>query len=99
MLIATVSFYSEHKKSILQRATHDARNNGIQSLWRGNLINCIRVFPYTAIQFSSYEYYKSFVFVNVTQKYNRQVGGLERILFGIMTGATAATSYVMLIRV
>ena len=91
--------YHDHRKSILQRAANDIRNNGIRSLVNGNLINCIRVFPYTAIQFSSYEYYKSFVFVNVTQKYNREFGGLERALLGIMTGATAATSYVMLIHV
>ena len=83
-------------QSILQRISNHVQVHGIQSLWKNNLTNCIRVFPYAAVQFASYEYYKAFVFVNVTQRHNREFGGLERILFGIMTGATAVISYVML---
>jgi len=64
--------------------------NGFRSLWRGNLTNCIRVFPYAAIQFASYDRYKSLV-VDWCENNNRQFGHLERLLSGALAGGTAAT--------
>ena len=33
------------------------RNEGIRFLWKGNMTNCIRVFPQYAINFMSFEIY------------------------------------------
>jgi len=33
-------------------------HEGVGALWRGNLINCVRLVPYTSLQFFSYNYFK-----------------------------------------
>jgi solute carrier family 25 phosphate transporter 23/24/25/41 len=65
-------------------------HNGIRSLWRGNLTNCVRVFPYAAIQFASYDRYKSWV-IDWCDYQGRSFGHLERLLAGGLAGGTAAT--------
>ena len=59
---------------------------------KGNLTNCIRVFPYAAIQFSSYAQYKK-MFLNYydTTIPKKQFGVLERFICGAFAGITAAT--------
>ena len=56
----------------------------------GNFTNCIRVFPYAALQFASYERYKSRI-VDYCEEHNRDFGFVERLLSGACAGATAAT--------
>merc|ERR1719373_1033302 len=61
---------------------------GITKFWRGNGVNCVRVFPYAAVQFVSYEKYKEMVqgWFNTNQ-----FGMRERLLSGSFAGATAAS--------
>ena len=56
----------------------------------GNFTNCIRVFPYAALQFASYERYKSHI-VDYCNEHGREFGFVERLLSGACAGATAAT--------
>ena len=56
----------------------------------GNFTNCIRVFPYAALQFASYERYKSRI-VDYCEEHNRDFGFVERLLSGACAGVTAAT--------
>lgn len=61
---------------------------GVKKFWRGNGVNCVRVFPYAAVQFVSYEKYKDLV----QSKLGSETFGIkERLLSGSMAGATAAS--------
>lgn len=37
------------------------QNEGIKSLWKGNQINCLRIFPQNAISYGTYEYTKKHI--------------------------------------
>eukprot|EP01083_Nonionella_stella_P000691 1961_1 len=78
------------QRGIVATARHEISKGGIQSMWKGNFTNCIRVFPYAALQFSSYERYKSHV-VDYCEKHDRSFGFVGRLLSGACAGATAAT--------
>ncbi|OAF70980.1 Mitochondrial thiamine pyrophosphate carrier 1 [Intoshia linei] len=49
-----------HQLSIISVAKEIYRDSGVAGLYRGNLMQMMRVFPYAAIQFSSFEKYKHF---------------------------------------
>jgi len=61
---------------------------GVTKFWRGNGVNCVRVFPYAAVQFVSYEKYKEMV-----QGWfqTQEFGIRERLLAGSLAGASAAS--------
>lgn len=60
------------------------KREGTRGFWKGNGVNCLRVAPHTAVQFSSYDIYKS----NLTNNGN---GIGARLICGALAGATAAT--------
>lgn len=74
--------------TILQLAKRIFYEEGPKQFWRGNGVNCVRVFPYAAVQFVSYEKYKEMVqgWFN-----SNQFGMRERLLSGSFAGATAAS--------
>ena len=62
-------------------------------MWRGNFVNVIKIAPETAIKYSTYEYYKSFVSRHLTTP-----GGFldssplfNKFLAGSLAGSTAQT--------
>lgn len=58
----------------------------LTSLWKGNILNCMRIFPYSSIQFATYDYCKKYSSIepnNITI-YNR-------LFFGVIAGSTATT--------
>ena len=65
---------------------------GVKGLWRSNLANIIRVAPYSATQFASYDYYKAYLGIGGP---GQQKGKLEqlqqRLLCGGLAGLTATT--------
>eukprot|EP01084_Bolivina_argentea_P226858 383140_1 len=77
-------------KGIWGTAKHEISKGGIKSMWKGNFTNCIRVFPYAALQFTSYESYKSKI-VDYCNENGRSFGFVERLMSGACAGATAAT--------
>lgn len=74
--------------SIAQLTKRIFYEEGVSQFWRGNGVNCVRVFPYAAVQFVSYEKYKEMV-----QGWfqTEQFGIRERLLSGSFAGATAAS--------
>jgi len=61
------------------------REEGVRMLWRGNTPNCIRIFPYAALQFWSYDYYKGIIIKK------REMGVFQRFQAGVLAGITAAS--------
>ena len=49
---------SEYKLSIPSALAKMWREEGLKGFMRGNGSNCIRIVPYSAVQFSSYGFYK-----------------------------------------
>jgi len=72
--------------SILGTMRSVIMEEGILSLWRGNLTNCVRVVPHTATQFVSYDKYKSMLL-----KDGEQMTVPTRLMSGALAGMTAAT--------
>lgn len=46
------------KAGFLASFTNIYKNEGIRAFWKGNLIACVRLFPYSAIQFAAYNQFK-----------------------------------------
>ena len=61
------------------------RQEGVQGLWRGNGINAARVFPYSAVQFASYDFFKT---ISAEQSVSPV---LQKIGSGTMAGVVATT--------
>lgn len=62
------------------------REEGWRGYMRGNGTNCIRIVPYSAVQFSSYTIYKSFM---QTSSGKPDLKTLERLTAGAMAGITS----------
>jgi len=73
---------------LLQLISDVFREEGPRGLWRGNSINCIRVFPNKGILFASNDMYKSL--------FDERFGdAISTTLQGFLTGACAGTTAVI----
>ena len=52
------SGHTEYKGSVWKGLTKIWQEEGFQGMMRGNGINCLRIVPYSAVQFGSYNFYK-----------------------------------------
>lgn len=72
--------------SMLQTFQTVLKEEGVRGLWRGNVTNVLRVMPYSACQFTSYDVFKS--------KMVGEDGKLtpsQRVIAGALAGITATT--------
>uniref|UniRef100_A0A3Q3XM08 EF-hand domain-containing protein n=1 Tax=Mola mola TaxID=94237 RepID=A0A3Q3XM08_MOLML len=79
----------DFKRNALSSFKYMVQEGGLQSLWRGNGINVLKIAPETAIKFSAYEQIKD------VMRGNHARGNLrvhERLLAGSLAGATAQTA-------
>eukprot|EP00924_Labyrinthula_sp_SR-Ha-C_P009234 augustus_masked-scaffold_2-processed-gene-17.41-mRNA-1 protein AED:0.02 eAED:0.03 QI:0/-1/0/1/-1/1/1/0/337 len=83
--------------SITKSFLNIVKTEGIGSLWRGNLTNCVRVIPHTATQFYAFDAYKELI-VSSVKSYNATRDNditlhpiVMRLLSGGLSGMTAAT--------
>jgi len=66
------------------------REEGFKGFMRGNGINCVRIVPYSAVQFTTYEQLKKFFTANGT----RELDTPTRLLSGALAGITSVcTTY------
>lgn len=80
-----------YKKGTLSTILQIYREEGYRGLFRGNGINCIRIVPYTAIQYSVYEKLKMFVTHG-----ERPLETAEKLFAGMAAGvASVAGTYPM----
>ncbi|KAG1714416.1 Mitochondrial coenzyme A transporter SLC25A42 [Nymphon striatum] len=53
-----------HSKKAIRFMIESCKNHGIRSLWRGNTATIVRIAPYSAIQFTAHDYFKTVLHVN-----------------------------------
>ena len=73
-------------KSFIIVMTDTIKQEGFHNLWKGNMLNCIRIFPYSSIQFTIYDYSK-----NISNINNEDMNIFHRLLFGTIAGSCATT--------
>ncbi|KAJ5621188.1 mitochondrial carrier [Penicillium herquei] len=76
----------EYKLSIWQGLKKMGREEGWRGFMRGNGTNCIRIIPYSAVQFGSYNFYKQFV-----ESPEGEMSPARRLLCGAAAGITSVT--------
>lgn len=80
-----------YKKGTLSTIAQIYREEGYKGLFRGNGINCIRIVPYTAIQYAVFENLKNYV-----TNGERNLTTTEKLLCGMIGGlASVAGTYPM----
>ncbi|KAK3058131.1 hypothetical protein LTR09_001209 [Extremus antarcticus] len=79
---------SEYKLGIWKALQKIWREEGMKGMMAGNGTNCIRIVPYSAVQFGSYNIYKPLIFES-TPGANLSPG--RRLLCGALAGITSVT--------
>ncbi|MCJ1477879.1 hypothetical protein MMC13_006552 [Lambiella insularis] len=80
----------EYKTSVFKGLAKMWREEGWRGLMRGNGANCLRIVPYSAVQFGSYNFYKRFV----ESSPGADLSPLKRLMCGAVAGITSvATTY------
>tara|TARA_B100000795_G_scaffold220428_1_gene174920 strand:+ start:737 stop:1552 length:816 start_codon:yes stop_codon:yes gene_type:complete len=74
---------SKQTLTLPQMSTYVLKKEGLRSLWKGNVLNCARVFPYSAFQFGIYDVTKSF--------FDTPLSITERLSCGTVAGVCATT--------
>jgi hypothetical protein len=70
------------KVSIYGSLREIVAREGAMSLWKGNFAVCVRVFPYSAIQYVAYDWFKSKIY----DKNAQQVTPFQRLSAGACAG-------------
>jgi solute carrier family 25 phosphate transporter 23/24/25/41 len=78
---------TEYKLSISKALMKMYKDEGWRGFMRGNGTNCIRIVPYSAVQFSSYSIYKKIFEATPGSDLNP----LQRLICGGMAGITSVT--------
>ena len=81
----------ERYRSVGQSLRQIFQLEGVRGLWRGNGVNCIRVFPYAATQFVSYDKFKNLVTTASVGAGLGDFGVLHRLVAGSMAAVTATS--------
>ncbi|GLA55501.1 hypothetical protein AnigIFM63604_002149 [Aspergillus niger] len=77
----------EYKLSIWRALVKIGKEEGWKGFMRGNGTNCIRIIPYSAVQFGSYNFYKKFA----ESSPNAELSAMQRLLCGAAAGITSVT--------
>ncbi|PYH97775.1 solute carrier family 25 member 42 [Aspergillus ellipticus CBS 707.79] len=77
----------EYKLSIRKALVKIGKEEGWKGFMRGNGTNCIRIIPYSAVQFGSYNFYKKFA----ESSPNGELSPLRRLVCGGAAGITSVT--------
>jgi len=74
----------EYKMSVGKGLMKMWKDEGWRGLMRGNGTNCIRIVPYSAVQFGSYNFYKKFF-----ERPGHEMSSLNRLVCGGAAGITS----------
>jgi len=77
----------DYKGSVWKGLSKIWREEGFKGMMRGNGTNCIRIVPYSAVQFGSYNFYKNFM----EPSPGSDLTPLRRLICGGFAGITSVT--------
>uniref|UniRef100_A0A093XQN6 Mitochondrial thiamine pyrophosphate carrier 1 n=1 Tax=Talaromyces marneffei PM1 TaxID=1077442 RepID=A0A093XQN6_TALMA len=77
----------EYRLSIWKALAKMRKEEGWRGFMRGNGTNCIRIIPYSAVQFGSYNFYKKFIEATPGADLNP----IQRLYCGALAGITSVT--------
>ncbi|OQE42282.1 hypothetical protein PENCOP_c004G04253 [Penicillium coprophilum] len=77
---------TEYRLSIWKALVKMGREEGWRGFMRGNGTNCVRIIPYSAVQFGSYNFYKQFV-----ESPDGEMTPMRRLICGGVAGITSVT--------
>ncbi|CAG8023731.1 unnamed protein product [Penicillium olsonii] len=77
---------TEYKMSTWKALVKMGREEGWRGFMRGNGTNCIRIIPYSAVQFGSYNFYKQFA-----ESPDGDMSPMRRLVCGGAAGITSVT--------
>ncbi|XP_070553259.1 solute carrier family 25 member 43-like [Ptychodera flava] len=72
------------KRGFLRTFPNLYRNEGIRAFWKGNLMGCIRLFPFSAVQFAAFNYFRE----RLQDNYGR-LSTPDALIAGTLGGAVA----------
>ena len=78
---------NEYKGSVWKGLTRIWQEEGFKGMMRGNGTNCIRIIPYSAVQFGSYNFYKRFM----EPSPDADLSPIRRLICGGFAGITSVT--------
>ncbi|MCJ1312698.1 hypothetical protein MMC25_006374 [Agyrium rufum] len=79
--------HAEYKTTVWKGLQKMWAEEGWRGLMRGNGTNCVRIVPYSAVQFGSYNFYKKFA----EPTPGADLSALRRLLCGGLAGITSVT--------
>ncbi|KAI0201933.1 mitochondrial carrier domain-containing protein [Astrocystis sublimbata] len=77
--------HTEYKLSVGKALGKMWKEEGWRGFMRGNGTNCVRIVPYSAVQFGSYNLYRRHIF----ERGDRTMNAFERLLCGGIAGITS----------
>lgn len=72
--------------SFRQTILNNIKNEGFFNLWKGNMINSIRIFPYSGLQFLTYDLCKE-----LFNSSDKKISNNEKLIYGASAGVVATT--------
>uniref|UniRef100_A0A6T8GPB6 Mitochondrial carrier protein n=1 Tax=Hemiselmis andersenii TaxID=464988 RepID=A0A6T8GPB6_HEMAN len=84
---------ADQYKGIWQSLVKVYKEDGFRGYWRGNGANCVRVVPYSATQFVTFDHCKTWILSHTGRDSNEKLHIPERLVCGAIAGmmASAAT--------
>jgi len=73
------------RQNLSQMFLKVVKTEGVQSLWKGNVLNCSRIFPYSALQFATYDMCKA-------TQFEEPLTVPQRLICGSVAGFVATTA-------
>lgn len=86
ILLQVQSSTSAYNKGIFNAVGQVYKEEGFAGLFRGNGLNCIRIFPYSAVQFVVYEWFKKHIFLVDGSLGKEQLQNWQRLVAGAACG-------------
>ena len=92
ILLQVQSSTSSYNHGILNAVGQVYKEEGVAGLFRGNGLNCIRIFPYSAVQFVVYEWCKKNVFLVDGTVGKEQLLNWQRLTAGALCGGLSVVA-------
>ncbi|CAI1770709.1 hypothetical protein SEUBUCD646_0P02910 [Saccharomyces eubayanus] len=92
ILLQVQSSTNSYNQGIFQSIRQVYREEGTKGLFRGNGLNCIRIFPYSAVQFVVYEACKKKLFHVDGYDRQEQLTNTQRLFSGALCGGCSVVA-------